>query len=88
MTASFIAGSQINGREAHRDLPDALSSRRRRALLRGSIGLGLTAVAGLISPIALANDLKVGKLAPPLVLNTLDEMFSVDLDNSICAKFV
>jgi peroxiredoxin len=72
MTASLVAESQTSGHEVGHDLPDALSSKRRRTFLRGSMGLGLAAIGGLISPVALANDLKVGKLAPPLILNTLD----------------
>lgn len=41
-------------------------------MLRGSVGLGVAAVSGFFPSVALANDLKLGKLAPPLVLTTLD----------------
>jgi len=44
----------------------------RRALLRNSLGLGLAVSGGLIAQLAGANELKLGKLAPPLVLHTLD----------------
>jgi cytochrome c biogenesis protein CcmG/thiol:disulfide interchange protein DsbE len=44
----------------------------RRALLRSSIGLGIAAAGGLLSFSASANELKIGQLAPPLVLNALD----------------
>lgn len=44
----------------------------RRALLRNSLGLGLALSGGLIAQLASANELKLGKPAPPLVLHTLD----------------
>src|ERR1039458_8358207 len=44
----------------------------RRAVLRNSLGLGLAVSGGLIGQLAAANELKLGKLAPPLVLHTLD----------------
>jgi len=44
----------------------------RRALLRNSLGLGLAVSGGLLAQLADANELKLGKPAPPLVLHTLD----------------
>jgi len=48
--------------------PDA----RRRALLRGAVGLGIVGAGSLCASRARANDLKTGQPAPPLVLHTLD----------------
>jgi len=48
--------------------PDA----RRRTALRASLGLALAAVGALTSRFVYANELKLGKPAPPLVLHTLD----------------
>ncbi len=45
---------------------------RRRALLRGVVGLGIAAAGGTIGSLARANALVVGQAAPPLVLNALD----------------
>src|SRR5579862_7147786 len=45
---------------------------QRRALLRRAAGLGIATAGGLVAPWVLANELKVGKAAPPLVLQTLD----------------
>jgi cytochrome c biogenesis protein CcmG/thiol:disulfide interchange protein DsbE len=45
---------------------------RRRALLRGAVGLGIAAAGGLLAPLARAGELNVGQPAPPLVLHTLD----------------
>jgi cytochrome c biogenesis protein CcmG, thiol:disulfide interchange protein DsbE len=44
---------------------------KRRAWLKNALLLGL-AVSGLIAGSTQANDLKIGKPAPPLVLNTVD----------------
>ncbi len=52
--------------------PAPSADRRRRALLRRAAGLGIAAAGGLFAPLVLANDLEVGKAAPPLVLQTLD----------------
>lgn len=49
--------------------PDDFPNLTRRSLL-GAVGVSLA--AGLIPSIANANDLKIGKMAPPLVLHTLD----------------
>lgn len=45
---------------------------KRRALLRGAVGLGIAAAGGLLPQFAQAKDLEVGQAAPPLVLHTLD----------------
>jgi peroxiredoxin len=45
---------------------------QRRALLLGAVGLGVTVACGQFALPAMANELKVGQLAPPLVLHTLD----------------
>jgi cytochrome c biogenesis protein CcmG, thiol:disulfide interchange protein DsbE len=46
--------------------------RRRRAVLRRTAGLGIAVAGGLFAPWVLANELEVGKAAPPLVLQTVD----------------
>ncbi|MGA9665089.1 MAG: TlpA disulfide reductase family protein [Gallionella sp.] len=51
---------------------DLAPDMQRRALLRCAIGLGIAAAGGLLPRLALAKDLEVGQLAPPLVLHTLD----------------
>ena len=45
---------------------------KRRAFLCRAVALGMTATGGFFSPLTQAKELEVGKLAPPLVLNTLD----------------
>jgi cytochrome c biogenesis protein CcmG, thiol:disulfide interchange protein DsbE len=45
---------------------------QRRALLRRAAGLGIATAGGLFASLVLANELEVGKFAPPLVLQTLD----------------
>jgi cytochrome c biogenesis protein CcmG/thiol:disulfide interchange protein DsbE len=45
---------------------------RRRDFLRAAASLGLAAASGLVASNAQANDLQLGKTAPPLVLHTLD----------------
>jgi cytochrome c biogenesis protein CcmG/thiol:disulfide interchange protein DsbE len=49
-------------------LPDA----SRRTVLRGSLGLGVAIFGAMVARPSWANDLKLGKLAPPLVLHTVD----------------
>jgi len=51
---------------------DTLERPSRRSLLLGGGALTLAAACGLRPSLALANDLKVGQAAPPLVLQTLD----------------
>jgi len=50
----------------------AADRENRRALLRAGTGLALAGAAGFASLPARANDLKVGQLAPPLEMTTLD----------------
>lgn len=45
---------------------------QRRALIRGAIVLGILAAGGMLAIPAQANELKVGQMAPPLMLHTLD----------------
>lgn len=45
---------------------------QRRALLRGAVGLGIAATGGLFTQLAQAKELEVGKMAPPLVLHTVE----------------
>jgi cytochrome c biogenesis protein CcmG/thiol:disulfide interchange protein DsbE len=45
---------------------------QRRILLRGVVGLGITVATSIFSGLAEANELEIGKPAPPLVLHTLD----------------
>jgi cytochrome c biogenesis protein CcmG, thiol:disulfide interchange protein DsbE len=45
---------------------------QRRALLKGAVGLGILAAGGMLAIPAQAGELKVGQMAPPLVLHTLD----------------
>jgi cytochrome c biogenesis protein CcmG/thiol:disulfide interchange protein DsbE len=45
---------------------------RRRALLRGLLGAGVAGLGGLLAPGVEANELKLGQMAPPLVLHALD----------------
>ena len=45
---------------------------KRRTFLQGMLGLGIAGTASLFSNTAQANELKVGKTAPPLVLHTID----------------
>jgi peroxiredoxin len=45
---------------------------QRRAVLRGILGLGIALASGLLAPRARASALKLGQLAPSLVLHTLD----------------
>ncbi|MGB8078760.1 MAG: TlpA disulfide reductase family protein [Gallionella sp.] len=54
----------------HRSGP--VPDQKRRALLRGAVGLGIAAAAGLLPRLTQAKDLAVGQAAPPLVLHTLD----------------
>jgi cytochrome c biogenesis protein CcmG/thiol:disulfide interchange protein DsbE len=44
----------------------------RRTVLKSSLGLGFAFAGGLLAGPSQANELKLGKLAPPLVLHTLD----------------
>jgi len=44
----------------------------RRALLRALLGSSAAALAGMLPQAVQANELKLGELAPPLVLHTLD----------------
>ncbi len=44
----------------------------RRAALRLLLGSGAATLAGMLPRVALANELRLGELAPPLVLHTLD----------------
>ena len=53
---------------AHHSEPDF----RRRSILLGGLGLGMSAFGALAAPQAAAADLVLGKPAPPLVLHTLD----------------
>jgi peroxiredoxin len=66
----FKAHARLVRTTAHQSEPSP--DPQRRALLRGAVGLGIAAAGGLFSRRAQANDLKVGQLAPPLVLHTLD----------------
>jgi cytochrome c biogenesis protein CcmG, thiol:disulfide interchange protein DsbE len=52
--------------------PEPSADPQRRALLRRAAGLGIAAAGAVFAPWVLANDLEVGKAAPPLVLRTLD----------------
>lgn len=45
---------------------------KRRTLFRGAIGWGISAIGNLLPELARANDLKLGRPAPPLVLHALD----------------
>ncbi len=45
---------------------------QRRAILQGTVMLGIAAAGGLFTRLAQAKGLEVGKRAPPLVLHTLD----------------
>ena len=45
---------------------------KRRAILASLLTAGIAVAAGLLPGLAVANDLKLGKSAPPLVLHTLD----------------
>jgi cytochrome c biogenesis protein CcmG/thiol:disulfide interchange protein DsbE len=58
---------------------------RRRALLRGAVGLGVAAAGGLLARQAKAGELKVGQPAPSLVLHTLDgkNIATRDLANQV-----
>mgnify|MGYP001601303233 FL=1 len=51
--------------------PEPAPDPRRRALLRGAVGLGIAGAGGL-STRARASELKLGQPAPPLVLHTLE----------------
>ncbi len=51
---------------------DGSPDMQRRTLLRGAVCLGIAAAGVLLPRLAQANELKVGKQAPPLVLHTLD----------------
>lgn len=61
------------GKKPDSPLQAPVQSPSRRALLRGAagLGLGLSGAAGLLAPLACADELVVGHAAPPLVLHTL-----------------
>jgi cytochrome c biogenesis protein CcmG, thiol:disulfide interchange protein DsbE len=52
--------------------PASGPDRQRRAFLRRGVGLGIATAGGLLAPLVWANELEVGKPAPPLVLQSLD----------------
>lgn len=54
------------------DRPERCPDPRRRALLRGAVGLGLALAGAALPQPARANALRVGEPAPPLVLRALD----------------
>lgn len=57
----------------------------RRQFLREGTGLALAAALGILPRLALANDLKIGAKAPPLVLHALDgrSIATTDLINQV-----
>lgn len=53
-------------------LTNQLTDTRRRSLILTTLALGMSAVSTLVTPSARANNLVLGRPAPPLTLHTLD----------------
>jgi len=72
MRSEISVGCQATGRPA---APDALAGTEltRRLLLRQAVGLALLGYGLLESDVLRANDLHVGRIAPPAKLVTLDD---------------